>query len=340
MNSRERFLRACKNQSVDRPPVWMMRQAGRALPEYRALRKKYSFEKLLTTPELAAKVSLQPVKRFDLDACIIFSDILVVPEAMGLKLKYSPEISLKPPIRTKYDIARLKIPEVNQALGYVEHAMKNARQELGKKFALLGFSGAPFTLACYMIEGWSSKSFSQAKKMLYSEPELFTSLLEKISKVVADYLRMQMEAGADAVQIFDTWAGELSPGDYEQKVLPVLQELIHKLKSASVPVIYYINGIANLLEPAQSTGADVLGIDWRVSLSEVRKQLGKEQALQGNLDPALLLSSKSIIRNKVHEMINETKGRGHIVNLGHGLLPETPLQNISAFVQAVKDWKK
>jgi len=339
-DSRQRFLAACAGKKPDRPPVWMMRQAGRALPEYRTLRKKYSFSKLITSPELAAMVSLQPVNRFGMDACIIFSDILVVPSAMGVRIKYSPTISLSPPVRTRSELSRLKVPEVGRDLGFVAQTIKNVRQEKGNEIAVLGFSGAPYTLACYIMEGSGSKNFTWIKGVLYYNPRLFRGLMERISETVADYLEMQIEAGADAVQLFDTWASELGPDDYEQFVLPHLQKIVSRLKRKGAPIIYYINGIGNLLLPAKKTGADVLGIDWRISLAEVRNRLGQDQAVQGNLDPALLFAPEKIIRQKVFKMLDQTKGRGHIANLGHGLLPDTPLSGIETFVSSVKQWAK
>lgn len=338
LKSSERFLRACQNREVDYPPVWIMRQAGRAIPEYRAMREKYSFWQLIKTPELAAKVSLQPVERFKIDACIIFSDILVVPAAMGIKVGFSSGVSLSPAIKGRRDVQKLKRPDVEKSLGYVARAIREVRIAIGDETAVLGFSGAPFTLAAYMIEGESSRLFTRTKTMMLQEPALFFKLSEKISDLVSDYLEMQIEAGADAVQIFDTWAGELAPGDYEHFILPALQKVISRVKKKGVPIIYYVNDIGNLLELASRSGADVLGVDWRVSLSEVRKRLGAHQAVQGNLDPHVLMGTEKIIRERVFAMLDETRGRGHIANLGHGLLPETPLKSIATFVKSVKEW--
>ncbi len=338
MNARERFLGACKNQPVDRPPVWIMRQAGRTLPEYLALREKHSFWEICTTPELAAQVSLQPVKRFQMDAAIIFSDILVVPAAMGLNVQFSPEISLSPLIKNKDDLAKLKRPEVHSALGYVEQIIKDVNTEVKGATAVLGFSGAPYTLASYMIEGGRVKNFLKTKAMLFSEPALFKDLMKIITEVVGDYLEMQIEAKATAIQLFDSWAGELAPEDFENMVLPFLVSILERLKPKGVPIIYYINGIGDLLEPAQKTGADALSIDWRIRLSEVRKRLGPDQVVQGNLDPSMLLAPKELIKQRVFEMLAQTGGKGHIVNLGHGLLAESPLENIETFVTAVREW--
>jgi len=337
MNSKQRFLRACKNLALDHPPVWIMRQAGRALPEYLALRKKYSFEKICQTPELAALASLQPVRRFKMDACIMFSDILVVPAAMGLKVRFSPGVSLSPAVAARSDLKLLKAPAVEKALGYAAKTIKNIRAEVGEELAVLGFSGAPFTLAAYMVEGRRSKNFPRIKTMISKDPALFKDLLAKIANVVADYLQMQIEAKVTALQLFDTWAGQLAPEEYERFVLPGVQEIVSKL-GCRVPIIYYINGISNLLELAAQTGANVLGIDWRISLSRVRKRLGPDQVVQGNLDPHVLLASAGVIRARVFEMLEQTRGRGHIVNLGHGLLPQTRLGSIETFVDSVKEW--
>jgi uroporphyrinogen decarboxylase len=338
LKSSERFLRTCQNREVDYPPVWIMRQAGRALPEYRAMREKYSFWQLIKTPELAAKVSLQPVERFKMDACVIFSDILVVPAAMGVKVDFDSGVSLSPVIRKKGDVEKLKRPEVEKSLGYVAQTIKNIKAEVGDESAILGFSGAPFILAAYMIEGENSRLFTRTKTMMLREPVLFRKLIGRISDLVSDYLEMQIEAGADAVQIFDTWAGELAPIDYEHFLLPALQKIIRRAKAKGAPVIYYVNGIGNLLELAANSGADVLGVDWRIRLSEVRKRLGINQVLQGNLDPLILMGTEKLIRERVFAMLDETRGRGHIANLGHGLLPDTPLKSIATFVKSVKEW--
>jgi uroporphyrinogen decarboxylase len=340
MDSKKRFLSACRNQVVDHPPVWIMRQAGRALPEYLALRRKYSFSQIIHSPEQAAIATLQPVRRFKMDAAIIFSDILVVPAAMGMKVSFNPEVAVSPRLATRQDIDRLKIPEAEKALGFVARVIKNVRAEVGDSIAVLGFSGAPFTLATYMIEGGSSRNFARTKTLICEQPKLFEKLLNKIAQTVTDYLELQILADADAVQLFDTWAGELAPEEFQRFVLPVVQEIIRKLDRRGAPIIYYINGMGNLLALAQKTGADVLSVDWRINLSQVRERLGAGQAVQGNLDPAILLAPEKVIKRAVFEMLDQTSGRGHIVNLGHGLLPQTPLRGIQAFVDAARKWKK
>ncbi len=318
-----------------------MRQAGRSLPEYRELRSRFSFWEVCRAPELAAEVSLQPLRRFPLDAAIVFSDILVVPAAMGQTVEIFPEMSLDPPVHGLTEVARFRSPETTHALGYVAEAIRIVRRELGRERALLGFSGAPFTLACYMIEGGSSRYFRRTKEMMYRDRVSFDTLMDRVSAVVADYLELQVEASADAVQLFDTWAGELSARDYREYVLPHVQGIVDRLHKRGTPVIYYINGMSHLLEAAHDCGADVLGLDWRIDLIEACSRLGSPRpAVQGNLDPGVLFAPEATIRMKVFDMVDATQGRGHIANLGHGLLPDTPLEGIDAFVRAVVDTGK
>ncbi len=340
MYSKDRFLSAAKREDVDRPPVWIMRQAGRTLPEYRHLREKYSFWDLCRNPELAAEVTLQPLKRFSLDAAVIFSDILVIPDALGMNVSFSPKLSLSPVITGKKDLQNLKTKDFLLRLEYVAETIRSVNLSI-KKTAVLGFSGAPFTLSRYMIEGKSTGKNSKAKEWMFRHPDLFLELQEILSSVISEYLIFQAEASATAVQLFDTWAGELHPEDYRKFVQPFIRRIIQTVKKrTSIPVIYYINGAAGHLDAVFATGADVLSVDWRISLSKIRKRLGTETVLQGNLDPALLFSPPEVIRERVHRLIQETAGKGHIVNLGHGLNPETPLSGIEAFVQSVIEWKK
>ncbi len=338
MNSVIRFKRALAFEPVDRPPVWIMRQAGRTLPEYLEVRKKYSFWEICKSAELAALVTLQPLKRFPMDAAIIFSDILTVPAVMGMDVKFSGGLSLSPPIRNIRDIHALKTPDVTKELGYVADVIRCVRKEVGHEKAVLGFSGAPYTLANYMVEGGSSKHFYKIKSLMYTDPEAFSTLLSRLSDVVVEYLAMQMDASATAVQLFDSWAGELTPEDFRRFVLPHVQSIISRLKSKNVPVIYYVNGIGNLVPELKEIGADVIGVDWRINLSEVRRQLGEKTIVQGNLDPTLLFGPEELIRERVFEMFRQTGGLGHIANLGHGVIPETPISGIAAFVKAVTEW--
>ncbi len=340
VNSKQRFKLACNGQPVDRPPVWIMRQAGRTLPEYRALKEIHDFKELMSTPELAAEVTLQPVRRFPLDAAIIFSDILVVPEAMGLELEFSPKLFLSPSVRSKIDVDALRVTGAAESLEYVIKAIELVRKELVDEKAVLGFSGAPYTVASYMIEGGSSKSYSHLKSFMYREPSLFDRLLNAVTDVTVDYLLMQVEAGVDAVQLFDSWAGELSPADYSIYALPYVQRIIERVQATGTPVIYYINGVGNILEEACNSGAKIMGIDWRISLTDVRARLGSDIVLQGNLDPGLLFALPDEIRRRTNAMINETAGLRHIANLGHGVVPETPLEGIEAFITSVISWKR
>jgi uroporphyrinogen decarboxylase len=338
MNARQRFANACRGLPVDRPPVWLMRQAGRSLPEYRALREHHEFWELLTTPELAAEVTRQPLRRFEVDAAIIFSDILVIPAALGQKVLFGGGMTLTPPIRGANGIAALKTSGTNGRLEYVAEALKIVREELADEQALLGFAGAPFTVASYMVEGGGSKSYSRLKAMMYREPATYERLLSVVTDATIEYLQLQIECGVDAVQLFDSWAGELSPDDYRKYAQPFVKRIIEQLAPTETPVVYFINGIGNLLEEAKACGPAVLGIDWRVSLEEVRRRLGANTIVQGNLDPGVLYAEPAEIRRRTLAMIDETGGRGHIANLGHGVAPDTPLDGIYAFVEAVQEW--
>ncbi len=340
MNGRERFLAALSFEKVDRPPLWIMRQAGRYLPEYRALREHHSFVEICKTPQLAIEATMQPIRRFGFDAAIVFSDILFIPEAMGQKLEY-PESGphLEPLIETPQHLDLLRRPDVKSELAFVAEAIAGLRRELGSETALIGFSGAPFTLAHYMISPRSGRDFTAVKLFAYNNPEAFEILMTGLTWTVLDYLLMQFNAGADAVQIFDSWGGELSPFDYEMLVLPYLRQLVGRLQAFGAPVIYYVNGIAGIAEAAASTGVDALGVDWRVSLADLRKMLGADTVLQGNLDPALLYAPRETIISRVHDMLDESGGRGHIVNLGRGITPDAPLSGVETLIDAVKSWR-
>lgn len=335
------FLKACRGEPVDYTPVWIMRQAGRYLPEYQAVRAEVDFLTLCKTPELAAKVTIQPVERLGVDAAILFSDILIPVEAMGMHLEFSDKKGpiLREPIRTKSALERLIIPDTEDSMPFVIEAIRILRREL--KVPLIGFSGAPFTLATYMIEGGSTKNFSNTKRMMFQNPNLFNALMEKLTLTVISYLTSQIRAGVQAVQIFDSWAGILSPDDYDEFVLPYIKKAISGLKGEGVPVIYFANECAGLLNSIKKTGADVIGIDWRIDLKEAIKRLGKRYSVQGNLDPCALFLPKEKIEDKVKEIIWRGKyARGHIFNLGHGILPETPVENAVAMVEAVHKFSK
>lgn len=330
------FLRACRGEKTQYTPIWIMRQAGRYLPEYQEVRAEVDFLTLCKTPELAAKVTLQPVERLGVDAAILFSDILIAVEAMGMHLEFHDKKGpiLSDPVRTKSAVDRLIIPDTEDSMPFVLEAIKILRSEL--KVPLIGFSGAPFTLATYMIEGGSSKSFVHTKKMVYQNPGLFGLLMDKITTTVISYLSSQIRAGAQAVQIFDTWAGILAPDDYREYALPYVKRAISELKKEGVPVIYFVNDCAGLLGDVRKTGADVVGIDWRIDLHDAVKKLGKKIAVQGNLDPCALFLQREKMEDKVKDILWKGEfAKGHIFNLGHGILPESPVENAIALVETV-----
>jgi len=330
------FLKACRGEKVDYTPVWLMRQAGRYMPEYQEVRSKVDFLTLCKTPELAAKVTLQPVDILGVDAAILFSDILIAVEAMGMPLEFHDKKGpiLGDPVRTKAGVDKLVIPDTEDSMPFVLDTIKILRKEL--KVPLIGFSGAPWTLATYIIEGGSSKNFMHTKKMMYQNPGLFKVLMEKITATVVEYLSAQINAGAQAVQLFDSWAGILSPYDYENIIFPHVKAAIKALKKFDVPVIYFVNDCAGLLKIVKKCGADVIGIDWRVDMAKAAKKLGKKYSIQGNLDPLVLFAPKEHIEDRVKDILFKAEpARGHIFNLGHGILPETPVENAIAMVKAV-----
>lgn len=320
---------------MDRVPVWMMRQAGRYLPEYRAIREKHSFLKVCKTPELAVEVSLQPFRILGVDAVIVFSDILIPAEAMGLPLELTDAGPQLPrPVRQATDVRALLDFDPNRETRFLMDAISVLRRELGPDVPVLGFAAAPWTLACYMVDGQTKSGFSATKRLMYSDPQLFRDLLNRIALNTARYLQAQIEAGATAVQLFDTWAGELSWRDYEQFALPAAQRVIEELSEVEAPIILYTKGTAHLLELVAKAGADVLSCDWRVDLAEVRRKLGARTVVQGNVDPCLLLGPQDGIRDAVRDVIAKTGGVGHILNLGHGILPGTPVENARTFIES------
>ena len=337
------FLRACRREAVDRPPVWMMRQAGRYLPEYRAVRAKSDFLTMVRTPELAAEVTLQPVDILGVDAAIIFSDILVVPQAMGMAL--SVEEGTGPrfhdPIASPADAARLCDVNVERDLGYVLDAIRLTRAELRGRVPLIGFAGAPWTLMSYMVEGTGTKSFTRAKRFLVEQPRSGHALLARLAGVVGRFLEAQVAAGAQVVQLFDSWAAALGPRDFREFALPYLAEAARPAKAAGVPVIVFAPGAGWALEEiARATGADVIGVDWQTDATEAVCRLAPMPvALQGNLDPTWLYAPASEIRTRTHAMLDAFGGVGHIANLGHGILPDVPVAHAAAFVNAVKEWR-
>ena len=344
----DRFLRALLRQPVDATPVWMMRQAGRYLPEYLRVRKQAgSFMSLCTNPELACEVTLQPVDRFPLDAAILFSDILTIPDAMGLGLYFEEGEGprFKKPVRTAADVRALAVPDPETELRYVMDAVRLIRRELDNRIPLIGFSGSPWTLATYMIEGGSTKTFSRSKGMLYNEPALLHGMLDTVAASVTGYLNAQIAAGAQAVMIFDTWGGVLTPQDYTDFSLQYMQQIVNGLtreaEGHKVPVILFTKGGCQWLEAMADTGADALGIDWSTDLALARKRVGDRVALQGNLDPAVLYASPDVIREKVAAVLGAFgKGPGHVFNLGHGITPDVNPEHAGILVDAVHELSK
>ena len=339
MRGRERFLAACRRERVDRPPVWIMRQAGRYLPEYLALRSDHPFTEVCSTPELALEVALQPLRRFPLDATIVFSDILVIPDALGQRVEYpdgGPQ--LRPPLGEIFDPDALEADDERGVLEPAYRAIGLLREAVGEDQAVLGFAGAPFSLATYMIHGGSSRNHEGLKGLMYRDPARVDALLERIADTVADPQLRQVEAGADAVQLFDTWAGVLSPDDYARFALPPTRRVLERLAGSGAVRILYVGGVAGLVEQAASAGADVLSVDWRIDLAEVARRTGDGLVLQGNLDPVELYGPAERIRSRVRA-IHDGLGRptGHVFNLGHGILPTTPVDGAAAFVDAVRE---
>ena len=332
------LIRAARGEAVERTPVWMMRQAGRYLPEYRAVRANTDFLTLCKTPELAIEVSLQPYRILDVDAVIMFSDILIPVEAMGQEVRLTeqkgPELPF--PIRTRQQVESLIVPDPIEKTGFVMEIIRSLRRELDGRVPLIGFAGAPWTLAAYMIEGGGSRNYAEVKRMMFTEPETFHALLDKIADTVILYLKAQIESGAQIVQLFDSWAGELSPSDYEHFALPYEQKIFESLDRVAAPSILYINGSGTFLEKMARSGADVLSIDWRTDFREARARVGDRITLQGNLDPCLLLSTPAIVAEMTRELIAVGGGQRHILNLGHGILPMTPVENARAFIQTAK----
>ena len=335
VSRKELFLRACRCEPVERVPVWIMRQAGRYLPEYRAIREKHNFLQVCRTPELAVEVSLQPYQILGVDAVIVFSDILIPAGAMGLPFELTDKGPvILSPLRTAAQIHELSMFDPELETGFLMEAIRMLTRELGPEVPVLGFAAAPWTLACYMIEGHGKDGFPAAKTMLYTDPELFRSLLHRIARATAAYLRAQIAAGASAVQLFDTWVGELTLDQYREFALPATQLLIEEIGADDTPVILYTKASSHLLTAAAESGATVLSVDWRVDLAKMRKHIGPRLALQGNVDPCVLLGPEEVVRQAARDAVEKTSGLGHILNLGHGILQQTPVSNARAFVQA------
>lgn len=341
----DRFLRALLRQPVDMTPVWMMRQAGRYLPEYRATREKAGdFLSLCQNPELACEVTLQPLERFPLDAAILFSDILTIPDAMGLGLYFEEGEGprFRHPVQDKAAIDALPIPDPEEELRYVMDAVRTIRRELDGRVPLIGFSGSPWTLATYMVEGGSTKNFALSKGMMFDRPELMHALLEKLAASVTSYLNAQIAAGAQAVMIFDTWGGTLTPSDYREFSLAYMQRIVENLtreaEGRKVPVVLFTKGGGQWLEAMADTGCDALGLDWTTDIGEARNRVGGRVALQGNMDPSTLYASPAVIRRSVDRILEDYgTGTGHVFNLGHGIHPGVDPEHAAAMVEAVHE---
>ncbi|WP_435624166.1 uroporphyrinogen decarboxylase [Flagellimonas sp.] len=334
------FLKALKGESVDRPPVWMMRQAGRYLPEFMALKEKYDFFTRCQTPELASEITVQPIRRYGMDAAILFSDILVIPQAMNIEVEMKPNFGpyLPNPIRNVSDLDRVVVPEVESSLGYVLDAIKMTKEKLEDEIPLIGFAGSPWTILCYCVEGQGSKSFDKARGFCFTQPEAAHALLQKITDTTIAYLKAKVKAGVNAVQVFDSWGGMLSPVDYQEFSWKYIQQIVDALKDET-PVIVFGKGCWFALKEMASSGASAVGVDWTCSVMNARYLTGGKITLQGNFDPARLLSPPETIKKMVTQMINEFGKDKYIVNLGHGILPNIPLENAQAFIEAVKEYK-
>ncbi|PTL75333.1 uroporphyrinogen decarboxylase [Vitiosangium sp. GDMCC 1.1324] len=332
----DRLLRAARRQPTDTTPVWLMRQAGRYLPEYRAVRGTIGFLDLCKNPDLAAEVTVQPITRLGVDAAIIFSDILIPVEAMGIELELGDKGPHFPnPVRTAADIERLGVPDPVQGTGFVAEAIRRTRRALNDSVPVIGFSGAPFTLAAYMVEGGGSKSYILIKRLLFEQPKLAHTLFQKLTDTLIPYLQMQVEAGASIVQIFDSWGGELSPWDYERFCIPYLTRMVKEVQAKGVPVIVFGTGMSNHLPLLKRTGADVIGQDWRTPIDEARRVLGPDVAVQGNLDPLHLFLPREELEQRVVDILRRAGPVGHIFNLGHGILPPTDPDAAKFLVDAV-----
>lgn len=333
----DRFLKACRREPVDCTPVWFMRQAGRYMAEYQAVRAKYSILQICKTPELAAQVTLQPINCFALDAAIIFADLLLPLEPMGVAFDFAEGEGpvIRNPVRDRAAVDRL-CPVDGDELSFVAEAIRQARQALRERVPLIGFAGAPFTLASYAVEGGGSRHYIETKQFMYREPEAWHRLMEKLAGVLTGYLQQQIRAGAQAVQLFDSWVGCLSPGDYAEYVLPHVQSIFEGLKREGVPLIHFGTGTAALLKLMRQAGGDVIGVDWRVHLDEAWAMMGHDVAIQGNLDPVALFAPLHEIERRVEDILRRAGGRlGHIFNLGHGILPGTPMEHVAAAVEYV-----
>ena len=336
---RQRLIRALRRQEVDRPPVWLMRQAGRYMPEYRALKEDYDFAAMCRTPDVAAEISLMPYRAFSPDAVIVFNDILIPLESMGREVVYGenggPRITN--PVRVEDDVRSLQVPEFTPAEP-VARTIGQLRDHVGYDTAILGFAGAPFTMAAYLTESLMSRDLFRTRRLMYEQPALFDSMLGKIADTVIRYLILQIEAGADAVQLFDTWAGVLPPHEYVKHALPFQKRVIDGVRHLGKPVILFVNGSASVLRHMVDTGADVISVDWRTSMADVYRQFGGQVGLQGNLDPMALFASPDYLRRQVHDLLSQVDPcKGYVFNLGHGILPDTPYENVRLVFREIRE---
>jgi len=339
MSRADRYLRACKKESVDCTPVWIMRQAGRYLEEYRAVRTKHSFIDVCKTPELAVEITLQPVRRFELDAAIIFADILLPLEKMGIDFEFTKDDGprINNTVRARADVEKIRAINPMEEMAYLMDAIRMVKRELNGKVPLIGFSGAPFTLASYITEGGGSRNYQYTKAMMYQEPATWHLLMEKLTDMVIVYLNDQIKAGVQAVQVFDSWVGCLSQADYREFVLPHQKRLMASLDS-SAPHVHFAFNASHLLRLIQEAGGDVIGLDWRIEIDAAWKALNYEGGVQGNLDPVALYGSREYIKRRVQEILDKAENRnGHIFNLGHGILPTAPIDNVKYMIDIVHE---
>ena len=338
LTGEDRMLAACRREQVDATPVWFMRQAGRCLAEYRDLRRRYDILTLAKTPELCCQVTLMPVETFGVDAAVMYADIMLPLEGMGVPFIIEPDIGpiIDRPIRTEADVADLRVIDAEEATPYVFEAIRLVRSHLQGRAALVGFSGAPFTLACYMVEGRPSRDYAQAKRLMFGAPEVWHRLMATVTEVIVRYLRGQVAAGAQIIQLFDSWVGVLSPTDYERFVLPYSTRVFDAIRPLNIPTIHFGTGAASLLELMVKAGSDIIGVDWRVLLDDAWQRIGYERGIQGNLDPSVLLAPENVVNEAVRDILRRANGRpGHIFNLGHGVLPDTEPRLLAELVEFV-----
>ena len=340
MTGAERMLAACRLLPVDATPVWFMRQAGRSFPEYRKLKEKHGLMTLFKTPELSTRITLMPVRQLNVDGAVMLADIMLPLEGMGLPYHIEPDTGpiIHDPVRTEADVDAIRVIEAEEATPYVFETIRALRQELGQSAAVIGFSGAPFILACYMIEGMPSRSrnYENAKKFMFSQPALWHRFMEKVTEVTIRYLRGQVEAGIQVAQLFDSWVGVLSPAQYEKFALPYSRKVLSATRALGVPTIHFGTGTASLLEQMASAGCDIVGVDWRVNLDDAWARIGYDRGIQGNLDPTIMLAGFEMVADGARDVLRRAGGRpGHIFNLGHGVLPDTDPDDLARLVELV-----